>query len=102
MLLATQGIFMLNERFHKEVERIIMGNQLGPRMAIFSWLIYKRKFLPKSLMHNFYLSFIFDILMMCTQFSIATKIATSFFRFWTHSIIAWNLQCKKPQIHLLF
>ena len=81
MLLATQGIFVLNERFHKEVERIIMGNPLGPRMAIFSWLIYKKKFLPKSLMDNFYLSFIFDILMKCTQFSIATEIATSFFRF---------------------
>ena len=35
MLLATQGIFMHNERFYKQVEGIIMGNQLGPTMANF-------------------------------------------------------------------
>ena len=35
MLLATQGIFMHNERFYEQVEGIIMGNQLGPTMANF-------------------------------------------------------------------
>ena len=35
MLLATQGIFMHNERFYKQVERIVMGNPLGPTMANF-------------------------------------------------------------------
>ena len=35
MLLAPQGIFMRNERFHKHVEGIIMGNPLGPTMANF-------------------------------------------------------------------
>ena len=35
MLLATQGIFMHNERFYKQVEGIIMGNQLGPTIANF-------------------------------------------------------------------
>ena len=32
-------------------------------------------------MGHFYLRFILDILMMCTRFLIATKTATSFFRF---------------------
>ena len=35
MLLATQGIFMLNERLHKQVERIVMGSPLEPTMANF-------------------------------------------------------------------
>ena len=35
MLLATQGIFMHNERFYRQVEGIIMGNPLGPTMANF-------------------------------------------------------------------
>ena len=35
MLLATQAIFMHNDRFYKQVEEIIMGNPLGPTMAKF-------------------------------------------------------------------
>ena len=35
VLLPTQGIFMHNERFYKQVEGIIMGNPLGPTMANF-------------------------------------------------------------------
>ena len=56
MLLATQGIFMHNERFYKQVEGIIMGNQLAH---------LEEKIFAKSL----------------TRFLIATKTATSFFRF---------------------
>ena len=81
MLLATQGIFMHNERFYKQVKGIIMGNPLGPTMANFFAYLEEKKFFAKSLMDHFYLSFIFDILMMCTRFLIATKTATSFFRF---------------------
>ena len=81
LLLATQGIFMHNERFYKQVEGIIMGNPLGPTMANFFMAHLEEKFLRKSLMDHFYVSFIFDILMMCTRFLIATKTSTSFFRF---------------------
>ena len=35
MLLATQGIFMHNKRFYKQVKGIIMGNPLGSTMANF-------------------------------------------------------------------
>ena len=102
MLLAIQGIFMRNEQLHKQVELIIMGNLLGLTMAIFFMAYLEEKIFAESLRDNFNLSFILDILMMCTRFLIATRIATSFFRFWTHSIKAWNLQRKKSQIHCLF
>ena len=65
MLLATQGIFMHNERFYKQVEGIIMGNQLGPTMANFCMAHLEEKIFAVSL----------------TRFLIATKTATSFFRF---------------------
>ena len=35
MLLAVQEIFMHDERFYKQVERIIIGNPLGPTMVNF-------------------------------------------------------------------
>ena len=35
MLLTTQGIFIHNERFNKQVNRIVMDNTLGPTMANF-------------------------------------------------------------------
>ena len=89
MLLATQRIFMHNERFYKQVEGIIMGNPLGPTTANFFMAHLEEKIfaeksngplLPK-LMDHFDTLMIFDILMMCTRFLIATKTATSFFRF---------------------
>ena len=82
MLFATPEIFMHNKRFYKQVEGIIIGNSLGRTMADFFMAYSEEKtFAEKSnapLLSKFY---IFDILMMCTRFSIATKIATSFFRF---------------------
>ena len=43
LLLATQGIFMHNERFYKQVEGIIMGNPLGPTMGKFLYGSFRRK-----------------------------------------------------------
>ena len=65
MLLATQGIFMHNERFYKQVEGIIMRNSLGPTMANFFMAHLEEKIFAENL----------------TRFLIATKTATSFFRF---------------------
>ena len=49
MLLATQGIFMHNERFYKQIEGIIMDNPLGPTMAnIFTAHLEEKIFAEKS------------------------------------------------------
>ena len=63
VLLPTQGIFMHNERFYKQVEGIIMGNPLGPTMANFFMVhleenIFAEKFngplLPKLYLSSIY------------------------------------------------
>ena len=65
MLLATQGNFMQNERFYKQVEGIIMGNPLGPTMANFFMAHLEEKiFAEKSngpLLPKLYLRYIDDV-----------------------------------------
>ena len=65
MLLATQGIFMHNERFYKQVEGIIMGNPLGPTMANFFMAhLEENIFAEKSngpLLPKLYLRYIDDV-----------------------------------------
>ena len=65
MLLATQGIFMHNERFYKQVEGIIMGNPLGPTMANFFMAHLEEKiFAEKSngpVLPKLYLQYIDDV-----------------------------------------
>ena len=49
MLLTTQGIFMHNKRFYKQVDEIIMGNPLGPTRANFFMAHLEEKiFVEKS------------------------------------------------------
>ena len=67
---------MRNERFHKHVEGIIMGNPLGPTMANFFMAHLDEKLFEEKFNGLILLKF-----MMCTRFLIATKTATSFFRF---------------------
>ena len=65
MLLATQEIFMHNERFYKQVEGIIMGNPLGPTMANFFMAHLEEKiFAEKSngpVLPKLYLRYIDDV-----------------------------------------
>ena len=65
MLLATQGIFMHNERFYKQVKGIIMGNPLVPTMANFFMAHLEEKiFSEKSnapLLPKLYLRYIDDV-----------------------------------------
>ena len=65
VLLATQGIFMHNERFYKQVEGIIMGNPLGPTMANFFMAHLEEKiFAEKSngpVLPKLYLRYIDDV-----------------------------------------
>ena len=65
MLLATQGIFMHNERFYKQAEGIIMGNPLGPTMANFFMAHLKEKIFAEKpngpLLPKLYLRYIDDV-----------------------------------------
>ena len=64
MLHATQGIFMHNERFYKQVEGIIMDNQLGPTTADFKAHLEGKIFAVKSngpLLPKVYLRYIVNV-----------------------------------------
>ena len=65
MLLATQGVFMHNEQFYKQVEGIIMGNPSRLTMANFFMAHLEEKiFLEKSnapLLPKLYLRYFDDV-----------------------------------------
>ena len=67
--LATQGIFMFNQRFFKEVDCVIMGNLLDLIELNFSQDIYNKRYLQIWLIIVVCCrKFIQDISTMCTLF----------------------------------
>ena len=65
MLLASQGIFMHNEQFYKQVQGITMGNPLGLTMANFFKAHLEEKILSEKsnapLLPKLYLRYIDDV-----------------------------------------
>ena len=62
LTIATQGMFMYNDKLYKQIDGVAMGSPLGPSLAnFFLGFLEKTKIMKSELRPNFYSRYIDDI-----------------------------------------